>query len=207
MELKEMVRKNRSYRRFCQDVGIDFKTLKGFVDLARHAASAANRQPLKYLLSNEAEQNALIFPHLAWAGYLADWPGPKEGERPAAYIVILGDKRVPKSVKQTPGTLDEDIGNSVGCDHGIAAESILLGAVEQGLGGCIIASVKRAALKRSLRLADHFEVLLVIALGKPNEIVEIEPMGKDGDFRYWRDSDGKHHVPKRSLDELIVPFG
>ena len=187
--LRDLIIKNRSYRRFYQDVPIGRETLVALVDLARHSASAANRQPLKYILSHEPETNSLIFPHLRWAGYLMDWEGPEEGERPAAYIIILGDK---------------NITGSFGCDHGIAAQSILLGATESGLGGCMIASVQRKELGRNLGITDQYEILLVIALGKPKERVVIEPLGSDGDIKYWRDEEGIHHVPKRSLKEIIL---
>jgi nitroreductase len=187
--LKELVQKNRSYRRFYQETTIDQETLRALVDLARLSASAANKQPLKYMLSNTPEKNALIFPHLRWAGYIQAWPGPSEGERPAAYIVILGDK-----------TLSE----SVGCDHGIAAQSILLGATERGLGGCMIGSIKKQELRQVLEISSDYEILLVIALGRPKETVVIETVGADGDIKYWRDDEEIHHVPKRSLDEIII---
>ena len=187
--LANLVHRNRSYRRFHEDVAIERETLRELVDLARHSASAANLQPLKYILSCDPEKNAKIFPHLAWAGYLKDWPGPAEGERPSAYIVILGDKGVAKAF---------------GCDGGIVAQSMLLGAVEKGLGGCMIGSVKRQELQRELEIPDCYDILLVVALGKPAEAVAIESVEDDGSIRYWRDADGVHHVPKRSLDELIV---
>ncbi|MDP6647751.1 MAG: nitroreductase family protein, partial [Dehalococcoidales bacterium] len=79
--IRELILKNRSYRRFYQEVAIELETLRELVDLARLSASAANRQPLKYILSADPQKNALIFPHLSWAGYLKDWPGPSEGER------------------------------------------------------------------------------------------------------------------------------
>jgi nitroreductase len=126
---------------------------------------------------------------LAWTGYLTGWSGPEAGERPSAYILILGDT----SIK-----------SDFGCDHGIAAQSILLGAAEMGLGGCIIGSIQREKLSRELALPEHFQILLTIALGKPKETVVIESLGSDGDTRYWRDSNDVHHVPKRSLDELII---
>jgi len=189
MLMKELVTKNRSYRRFHQDVPIELETLKELVNLARLSASGANYQPLKYILSCDVEKNASIFPQLGWAAYLTDWPGPSEGERPAGYIIILGDKKIRESF---------------GVDHGIAAQSILLGATEAGLGGCIIASIKKDALRKALNIQDRYEILLVIALGKPKEKVEIEPVGSDRDIKYWRDDDGTHHVPKRSLDEIIV---
>jgi nitroreductase len=187
--LRDFILRNRSYRRFHQDVSVDLATLRELVDLARLSASAANLQPLKYVLSCNAEDNALIFRHLAWAAYLKDWPGPSDGERPSAYIVVLGDKQ---------------LSPSFGCDHGIAAQSILLGATEKGLGGCIIGSIQRKELREALDIAAHLEILIVIALGKPKESVKIETVGLDGDIKYWRDKEGTHHVPKRSLDEIIV---
>ncbi len=186
--LKELITRSRSYRRFHEDVAIDRSQLVDLIDLARLGPSAANLQPLKYYLSADAAANAKIFPHLAWAGYLKDWPGPNEGERPTGYIVILGDQNIARNYNS---------------DHGIAAQSMMLGAAEQGLGGCIIATIKRHDLARALELADHLEILWVLALGKPREEVVLETM-RDGDFHYWRDDKQVHHVPKRTLDELIV---
>ncbi len=187
--LRDLILRNRSYRRFEQDVPVTLDTLKQLVDLARLSASASNRQPLKYVLSHDPATNALIFPHLAWAGYLKDWPGPNQSERPTAYILILGDTNITEHFH---------------CDHGIAAQSILLGATEKGLGGCIIASVDRDRVRQALAIPEHLEILLVIAMGKPREKVVLETLGPDGDIKYWRDSDGVHHVPKRSLDDIIV---
>ena len=187
--IAKLLRKNRSYRRFYQEAKIELEELKELVDLSRYCASAGNLQPLRYVLSCEVEKNALIFSHLAWAGYLRDWPGPPEGERPSAYIIVLGDTTLAKSF---------------GCDHGIAGQAILLGATEKGLGGCMIGSVRRKELRQALSIAGHLEILLVIALGKPKERVVIETVGPDGNIEYWRDNLGVHHVPKRPLDEIIV---
>lgn len=187
--IRELIMKNRSYRRFYQDAVIRHETLIGLVELARLSPSSANLQPLKYILSSSPEKNSLIFPHLAWAGYLKDWPGPAEGERPSAYIIILGDTR---------------ISNTFDCDHGIAAQGILLGATEKGLGGCIIGSIKKDGLRRALDIPSQYEILLVLALGRPKEKVVIEKTGHDGDIKYWRDDKGIHHVPKRTLDEVII---
>ena len=187
--LKKLIIKNRSYRRFFQEVAIKPETLRELVDYARLSASAANLQPLKYILSCESQKNALIFPHLSWAGYIEDWTGPSEGERPSAYIIILGDTEISKSF---------------GYDPGIAAQSILLRANEIGLGGCIIGSIQRGELHKSLSIPSHYKILLVLALGKPKEKVVIEKIGQNGDIKYWRDSKDIHHVPKRSLDEIVV---
>ena len=187
--IRDLVMKNRSCRRFYQDVTIELEILRELVDLARLSASAANRQPLKYILSSDPERNALIFPCLGWAGALKDWPGPSEGERPSAYIIILGDTEIAKSF---------------GCDHGIAAQSILLGAREKGLGGLMHGSVNRKELSKALDIAPRYEILLVLSLGKPKEKVVLETIEPDGDFNYWRDSDKVHHVPKRPLDDIII---
>ena len=188
--LKDLITKSRSYRRFDQNHKIKRKTLEGLVDLARISPSGANMQPLKYILSTDADKNARIFKHLAWAGYLTDWPGPSEGERPTGYIIIL---------------LDTDIQKKVDCDHGIAAQSILLGAAEQGLGGCIIGSVQREKLRAELGFPAQYEILLVIALGKPVEEVILDELKQPGDIRYWRDDQSRHHVPKRVLKDIILP--
>lgn len=187
--LKDLVLKNRSYRRFYEEEAIDLDALKALIDLARLSGSGANNQPLKYILSNNPQKNNVIFPNMKWAGYLADWLGPVEGERPSAYIVILGDK---------------DIAAQAGVDHGIAAQSILLGAAEKGLGGCMIGSINRKQLRRDLEIPDQYDILLVIALGKPKETVVLETVGADGDIKYWRDENEVHHVPKRPLDEIIL---
>jgi len=187
--IKDLIIQNRSCRRFYQDVPIDYQTLRELVDLARLSPSAGNMQPLKYILSCEPRSNDLIFPCLAWAGYLKDWPGPIEGERPAAYIIILGNT---------------EITDDFACDCGIAAQSILLGMRERGLAGCIIGLVQRDKLRKVLDIPARFQILVVLALGKPKEMAVIESVGPSGDIKYWRDSQGTHHVPKRSLDDIII---
>jgi len=186
---KDLVFKCRSYRRFYQDVAVDKTTLRELVDLARLSASAVNSQPLKYIISSTKENNALIFSTLHWAGTLKTWPGPSEGERPAGYIIILGDK---------------EIGASYGLDPGIAAQTILLGAVEKGLGGCMLGAVDKEPLRQLLKIPARYEITLVIALGKPKEKIIIETMQPADSFDYWRDKDEGHHVPKRQLKDIIV---
>jgi nitroreductase len=188
MSLNDLVFRTRSYRRFNEAHHIDSKTLENLVGLARLSASGANRQPLKYLIYNTFEDCARVFPSVVWAAYLKDWDGPEPGERPAAYIIILGDKA---------------IAEGFGVDHGIAAQSIMLGATEAGLGGCMIASIRRDMLRNELKIPERFEILLILALGKPVEKVIIDDIVND-DVKYWRDSEKNHHVPKRPLSELII---
>ena len=187
--LRDIVIANRTVRRFDQSVAIDRATLRELVDLGRLSASGGNAQPLKYALSCDAELNAAIFPNVAWAGFLADWDGPAEGERPTGYIVILGDT---------------EILNDYGVDHGIAAQSIALGATERGLGVCMIGSIQRDGLRAAMQIDERYQILLVLAIGKPAETVQVDETPADGSFMYWRDGDSVHHVPKRKLEDVIV---
>lgn len=180
---------NRSYRRFIQKYQIKDKTLYRLLYLVKQSASGANLQPLKFILSNTEEKNNLIFNTLSWAGYLKDWDGPEEGERPSAYIILLGDK---------------ELANSFQYDAGIASQSITLGAAELGLGACLIGSIKKDSLRTALSIPEQYEILLVIALGKPGERVVIEEIGEDSEIKYWRDDKDIHHVPKRGLEETIL---
>lgn len=189
MELKELVAKNRSYRRFYEEP-ISEETLKELVALARITPSAANAQALKYRLVYTKEENEKVFQTLRWAGALLDWDGPKEGERPSAYIVIL---------------CDQTLGKNKMTDDGIVAQTILLGAVEKGLGGCMLGNVKREELAEALGIdRERFAIDLVLALGKPKETVVLVDLPESGDTRYYRDDAKVHYVPKRSLEELIL---
>ena len=187
--IEDLIRKNRSCRRFYQEHAVDSETLKGLVNLARLSASAANKQPLKYVLSCKAPMNAKIFTCLQWAGYLSDWPGPEEGERPSAYITILGDI---------------GISDNLECDLGIASQTILLGAREKGLAGCMIGAIDRKKLRSIFNLPPELKIVLVLAIGKPKEKIVLENLGPDGDIKYWRDDKKTHHVPKRSLNDIII---
>ena len=181
--LNDLVLKNRSYRRFYQDVTMELETLRELVNLARLSASGSNRQALKYILSNDPHRNSLIFKNITLAG------NPGEDEAPTAYIVILGDKT---------------ISSTFGCDCGIAAQSILLGAVEKGFGGCMVGLIKRENLAKALKIPPQLEILLLLLQGKPKEAPVIESTFKDGTNMSWVDDEGVRHVPKRSLDDIAV---
>ena len=180
---------NRSYRRFVQKHQIRDKQLYRLLNHVRQSSSGANLQPLKFIISNSVEKNEMIFPTLSWAGYLKDWAGPIEGEKPSAYFILLGDTELAKSFQY---------------DAGIASQSITLGAAELGLGACLIGSIKRDSLREALSIPGQYEILLVIALGKPGEDVVLEEIGEEGEIKYWRDEKDIHHVPKRGLEELIL---
>lgn len=189
MALKDLVLKTRSYRRFNESESIPIETLFELIDLARLTASAKNMQPLRYIISNNRTINQQIFSTLAWAGYLTDWNGPEKGERPSAYIVLLRD---------------DDITTHNYCDHGMAAQSIMLGATEKGFGGCIIAAINKAKLSNYLQITDNLKILLVLALGKPQETVILDVLENGNSHKYWRDNNNNQHVPKRKLKDIIL---
>lgn len=186
---KDLVMKNRSYRRFYADKKITNDQLKELIELVRLTPSAANLQPLKYILISEEEINKKVYDTLKWAGYLKDWDGPIESERPTGYIIMLRDKNI--SQKQS-------------IDEGISAQTICLGAAERGLGCCMIGSINKTKLTEILNIPDNFDIVLVIALGYPKENVIIEDISNNGSIKYYRDEEGNHYVPKRSISELIV---
>lgn len=190
MDLKDLVLKTRSYRRFEQRTPVSAETLSDLVDLARKTGSAGNKQPLRYFFSTSTEMNARIFSTLAWAGALPDWPGPEEGERPSAYIVIASDQKAWWDWGMV--------------DLGIAVQTILLGAARYDLGGCMIGAFKRKELTEVLSLPEGLELRLVLALGKPVEEVVLEEVDPGTPLAYYRTPDKVHHVPKLKLEDVIV---
>lgn len=187
--LKDLLMKSRSYRRFNQDFIIDYNVLTELVELARYVPSTVNSQPLKFKIVNTPDENKKVFECLAWAGLLKDWAGPEDGERPSAYIIIL---------------CDLSVGSDKRYDDGICAQTIMLGAAEKGLGGCMFGSIKREKLAENLGIdRERYSIDLVLALGKPVEEVKIVDLPENGSTAYYRDENATHYVPKRSLEEMI----
>jgi len=189
--IPELIKQTRTVRRFKQDRSLDPATLLELVDLARFGGSARNCQPLRYMIVTDRERRERIFPFLGWAGYLTDWAGPVEGERPAAYIICL------LALDRLAGPEHE-----VHFDLGISTQNMLLGAAQKGISGCRIGSFGKK-LAAELGIDSRHKILLVLALGYPAEKVVLEEVGGDDDIRYWRDNAGVHHVPKRSLEDIL----
>jgi len=188
---KDLVRKNRSYRKFHENIEVKLETLEELVDLARLSASGMNLQTLKYILVTEKENRELIYPNIKWAAYLKDWGGPKPSERPSAFILIFKDTSMKNSVVEQ-------------VDLGIASQSILLGAVDKGLGGCMIGSFNKEAIFNAFNIKEQYELKLIIAIGNPKQSIIIDEVEGDADIKYWVDKAGNHHVPKRKLKDIII---
>ena len=181
----EKIISRRTCRKF-QQRSVPRDVLIKCVDAARLSPSAANRQPLKYVIIDDERLLKRVFPALRWAGYLPDY-FPTEDEMPRAYIVIL---------------LDKTISDSPGHDAGIAAMSISLVAHDAGLGTCILGAIDRDAIRKVLNIPEHLDIVLVVALGYPAERQVVDEV-RDGDIRYWLDEEGVIHVPKRPLEEIV----
>jgi nitroreductase len=184
----DLLRQARSFRRFDQTDPIPPQVLTDLVDLARLVPSGANAQPLRYRIVSDEAERAAVFPHTAWAGALRDWPGPAEGERPTGYIAICSAAGKPE-----PAT-----------DIGIAGQTIQLAATDLGYGACMLGAIERDMLHAALKLPEDLALRLLLALGRPAETVVLEDLAPGASTAYWRDSDGVHHVPKRTLDEVLL---
>lgn len=191
MDLLELLKRNRSIRRFDASRKIGRNELKRLVALVRFCASGRNIQPLKYRIVESEEECRKVFPHLKWAGYYTDWDGPAPDERPVAYLVQC---------------LDTDLTKDCLCDDGLQLEAITLGATEKGIGGCIIKAFNPAGLTEALQLEGKYKPLYVLALGYPAEnvkIVEMDENAPEG-YKYYRDNEDAQCVPKRPESSLII---
>lgn len=186
--LKELVLKNRSYRSFDAERKITVQELSELVDLARLCPSSVNLQMLKFVAVHSPDLLEKVQPLTRWAAKLASLKLPPPGHYPQAFIVICGDDRIfSGSIRMK--------------DVGIAAQTLLLGAVEKGLGGCMIGSFDLEALKEVLQLPEYLKPELIVALGKPDEEVRLTTVENGTD--YYREG-GIHYVPKRALEDILI---
>lgn len=186
-----LVESDRTVRRFKENETVGRDALESLVEVARLCHSGRNLQPLRYAVVIDVEERDRLFGNLKWAGYFADWDGPEKGERPAAYLVQC---------------LDTRFGKDCLCDDGLQLQAITLGARTMGIGSCIIKAFNVAGVSEALGLDPRYSPRYVVALGYPAEEVVLETMesGDDADYKYFRTPDGKHHVPKRPLGEIIL---
>ena len=190
--LKDLLTRARSYRSFDESVPVSRERLLSWIDLTRLCPSSINLQMLKLRPVTEKAECDGLLAATRWAGKLKDVTLPPKGHAPTAYVVICADTEVIASAEQ----FQKDVG--------ILAQTLLLAAVEEGFGGCMIGSFSKETVMALLDLPEHLPPQLVIALGKPDERVETVPLPEGGDPSYYR-KNGVHYVPKRSLDELIIP--
>lgn len=188
MNVYDAIFQRRTIRKFTQEP-IDKDILIKLIDCARVAAYGANQQPLKFAVIDDKNTLADIYPLTKWAGALADG-APREDERPTAYIAVLCDKGIrPNGAAEV--------------EAGAAVTTMMLEAVELGLGTCWLGAIQRDRIKETLGLPDSLDVLYLLALGYPAQKSRMVNM-KDGDVKYYESPDGTINVPKRGLDEIII---
>ncbi len=194
--IRELAEKNRSYRGFDESYRFSREDMLEYVDIARVCASSMNKQVLKFYIAYEDADVNRIFPLTRWAGMLPQEKLPREGKKPTAFIVICLDHEVMPNASTT----------AFGYDVGIAAQTMLLAAVEKGLGGIMLGGFNRDEIKKTLELPEKLEPVLLVAMGKPADDVLLEELPEDGSTKYWRDENDVHYVPKRSLKELVINY-
>lgn len=195
MSLATLLEKNRSFRGFLQTPRPTEDELLRLVALTRLCPSSGNLQPLKYRLVCDAATCAQLLALTRWAGRMKEPRLPHEGMAPTAYIVILNDA----SIAPSAVAFYKDVG--------IAAHTLLLGAVEMGYGGCMIGGFSAAQISLALSLPPQLQPMLLVALGVPAEEIVLHdaPVGLvDKEHCYWRDENDVHHVWKRTLAEIVV---
>lgn len=192
MDFTELNKKNRSYRNYDESYTFTRKQLEELITLTRFCPSSVNMQPFKYYLSFDNNTNNIIQPLTKWARALQPMELPRKGHFPTAFIVIC---------------YDEGIGPGIDRfwkDVGIVAQTILLGAVNMGLGGCMIGNFGPDKIAEALMLPDHLKPVLIVALGKPEEKIVLLDAKEGSDINYFRDENDVHYVPKRTVNELII---
>ena len=187
MDFFRITNTRRSIRQFRQEP-LDVNLLRKCVHSASLAPSAANKQPLRYILVTRRELCESVFPLLKWAGYIQPDGNPRKGFEPTAYLVIL--------------VHTEDQTRWSGHDAGAAVENFLLTIWSQGIGSCWIASVDRTRLSTLIPIPEGCKIDSIVALGYPAE----EPIQESNSetIRYWKDKQNVLHVPKLPLDEILT---
>ncbi|MGK2906480.1 MAG: nitroreductase family protein [Desulfuromonadales bacterium] len=187
-DMKQLIEKNRSYRRFDFRRKISEDLLGELVDVARMSQSAANLQPLSYITVNKEEMVEKVHEHMRWAGYLPDWNGPVDAERPVAYIIVLGNKEVKQTFREV--------------DAGLAMQNMCICAAAEGIGSCMIGNLDKTRLLALLEIPEQYEIIYAVAFGYPVEQVQMVPFA--GDVKYYRNENHQHFVPKRLLKDVLI---
>lgn len=192
MNMRDLILKTRSYRSFDRSVQISRETLEEWVKYAGLTASTMNKQALKFRICTNSHECKNLLSLVRFAGALTDRIMPPEGHEPTAFIVICIDTNISPNY-----TLFFK-------DTGIAAQSIMLMASEAGYGGCMVGSGIAEKIRDGLSLPSNLLPSLVLALGKPDEKVELCGVPENGCTDYFRDADNTHFVPKRKTKDIIV---
>ena len=187
--LMELLKTRRTYRRFEQKE-ISGDIIAEILLAARLASSAANRQPLSYIVIEEPEKVSEVFAHTKWGGALPDGLGqPMAGEEPVLFIAVVQNS----SVNPNCDT-----------DAGLAIGNMTLAAWNHGVGSCIIGACNKEKLSEMFGLTEKQKLHTVVAFGYPTHTSSIVDLEKDGDFKYYLDDNKDYVVPKRKAEDVVT---
>ncbi|MBQ2734968.1 MAG: nitroreductase family protein [Clostridia bacterium] len=189
--LKDLLKKSRSYRSFDPNVKIPQSLLEDWIDCTRYCPSSINLQMLKFRTVTDSAECAALLENTRWAGKIRDQKLPPDGHAPVAYIVVCSDS----NVIATADTFQKDVG--------IVSQTIMLAACESGFGGCMIGSFSADRVSALLSLPQSLTPQLILALGCPDECVELTDPAADGSVTYYREN-GVHYVQKRTLEQILI---
>jgi nitroreductase len=188
----EAIMKRRTIRRF-EDKPVPYKVLEKCVDAGRLAPSGRNKQPWEYIIVDDKQLLPRLFDNIGGSVKLPpEEGGPRPENTPQAYIIIVIDKSLELIANQRRMVL---------YDIGIAAENIILTALEEGIGCCPILSFNEESIKKALGIPEGYDVGLVIAMGYPQESPVVEEVTDT--TNPWVDSNLVRHVPKRKLTDML----
>lgn len=189
--LMELLETRRTYRRFEQKE-IDISIVDEILRAARFASSAANRQPLSYIVVEGKNRVDQVFEHTRWAGALPPEVGqPKEDERPVLFIVVVENL---------------DINRDCDTDAGLAIGNMTLAAWNHGVGSCIIGACNKGKLSELFGLTENQKLHTVVAFGYPSHKSAVVPLEKGDEFKYYLDDNKDYVVPKRKLADVVRYF-
>lgn len=189
--LMDLLSTRRTYRRFRQKE-ISQEILEEILTAARLASSAANKQPLSYIVIREPEKVAEVFAHTRWAGALPPEVGqPKEGERPVLFIAVIEN---------------QNINSCCDTDAGLAISNMTLAAWNRGVGSCMIGACNKPALSEMFGLTEKQVLHTVVAFGYPSHMSHIVDMEDPEQFKYYLDEKKDYVVPKRKLEDVVTYF-
>jgi nitroreductase len=174
MEFSEVVRKRRMVRNYDPDRPVPQPVLTELLELAIRAPSAGFSQGWHFLVLDTAEDRAVFWNATAEP---ADEPDPWLLGLQSAPVLILAmsDKLayINRYAAPDKGWTDRDEARWPvpywDIDTGMASLLILLGAVDQRLGGCFfgVPAERHDGVKQALGIPDRLCVIGVISVGHP----------------------------------------
>jgi nitroreductase len=148
MDVFEAIQERKSIRAY-RDKPIPRETIERLLEAGRLAPSAGNSEPWHFITVTHVEKRKTLSKGL-YAKFITQAP---------LAIVVCGDKKASA--------------DWYAVDASLAVENMVLSAVGEGLGTCIVGSFTEADVKALLKIPERFEVIVIIAVGYPREKLDL----------------------------------